>query len=244
MLFVTAAHLIAANYYVANNGKYANNGSIGSPWDVDKLNDTKLKPGDTVFFRGGTYKMSDPILIQSVNGTENAWITFKNYGSEKPVFDGINMPYTEEGDAIFALEFVSYVMVDGLHVKNSPMQGFSIWISEHVTIQNCFSDLSWKPGIGVWGDKVRMQWSSNIKVLNNEVKDPNSWDAPSRAGQDRPNAKWPPHESISIGRVRDFEVAYNLVYGGNKEGIDAKGPTTMASSTTTLFIARNGSLFI
>jgi len=31
-----------------------------------------------------------------------------------------------------------------------------------------------------------------------------------------------PHEAISIGGVENFEVAYNLVKDGKKEGIDVK----------------------
>ena len=50
---------------------------------------------------------------------------------------------------------------------------------------------------------------------------PNVW-AQWIPGGEKP--RWPPHEGITFARVEDFEIAYNILGNGDKEGIDCKGP--------------------
>jgi len=51
------------------------------------------QPGHTIQIRGGTYAPSTNIQILK-NGTASQPITLRNYGSERVILDGENMPYT------------------------------------------------------------------------------------------------------------------------------------------------------
>lgn len=80
-------------YYMSPRGNDNNNGTFSSPWKtLDRLqtaiSDGKIKPGDTVFFRGGDYLIHDQTdrnyYSWNIDGTESAPVTFKNYESEIP----------------------------------------------------------------------------------------------------------------------------------------------------------------
>ena len=45
----------AANYYISPTGSDSNTGTIGSPWKTFSFAVPKLKPGDTLILRDGTY---------------------------------------------------------------------------------------------------------------------------------------------------------------------------------------------
>jgi hypothetical protein len=215
---VGSAFVLAADYYVATNGNDSNPGTLSSPWKTLGKAGATAGPGDTVYIRGGNYPVTSTQYLAR-SGTASAWITFKNYANEIPVFTGTNLNTTPD-DAVIMVKEKSYILIDGLHVNESRGQGFSVFKGNYVTIRNCSTYLTWKSGIGVWGDLATATPSRNIKVLNNKVEKANSFDAP---GAD-PSLAQSPHEAITFGRVEDFEIAYNEVWGGDKEGIDAKGP--------------------
>jgi hypothetical protein len=205
---------------VATTGNDSNAGTSSSPWKTIAKAGATAQAGDTVYFKGGVYNVATPQHVVN-SGTSSAWISFKGVAGEKPIFDGTNLDVTTD-DAIMMIEDCSYILVENMHFRNSTGQGISIYISDNVTVQYCSTDLTWKSGIGIWGDKMLARWAHHIKILNNVIARPNSREAP---GAD-PNATQPPHESISFGRVSDYECAYNEVYGGHKEGIDSKGPNS------------------
>ena len=167
---LSAAPLNAATYYVAPYGQYTNNGSKYSPWDIPRLNDTTLQPGDTVYFRGGTYSVGETVKVVN-SGTASDWIVLAAYPGETPVLDATNILVTGD-DAVVLISDSDYIKIDGLHVVNSPMQGIVAYISSHIIIQNCYTDLTWKSGIAVWGDKMLQDISQYVYVYDNEVSRP------------------------------------------------------------------------
>src|SRR6185436_8196098 len=74
-----------AIYCVATNGNDANSGSIASPFaTLDKAAE-KLKPGDTLLIRGGTYNQT---MYCSSSGTPALPITIASYPGERAIIDG------------------------------------------------------------------------------------------------------------------------------------------------------------
>ncbi|HIK30579.1 MAG TPA: hypothetical protein IGS17_06305 [Oscillatoriales cyanobacterium M59_W2019_021] len=65
-------------YYVAPEGNDAHPGMIDRPWATPNKAATVLQPGDTVYLRGGTYRISQQILPQQ-SGTIDRWITYAGY---------------------------------------------------------------------------------------------------------------------------------------------------------------------
>ncbi len=212
-------HAPAATVYVAPWGDDANPGAFHQPKRNAQIALNALQPGDTLYFREGLYSLNGPLTL-SKSGSPDNWITIASAPGETAVLDGALA--ARDDDSILEVRGQNYVKIENLRLQNSKDQGISVWKSKHVVIQNNHTYNTYGPGIGVWGDAGAQVPSQYITVWNNKVEKPNSWDAPGEHPNPAPNH--PPHEGISLGRVEDFEVAYNEVWGGQKEGIDSKGP--------------------
>jgi hypothetical protein len=93
-LFIPSLLFSQNVYYVATTGNdITGNGTIGNPWlTVQKAVDATTTPGDTVFFRGGTYAFSqratiNPEQSHGANGVYANPIVFMSYPGEWAVFD-------------------------------------------------------------------------------------------------------------------------------------------------------------
>lgn len=104
-------------YYIAENGKDSNDGTIGSPKKNASSLVGVLKAGDTVIFRGGTY--NGIIVLQSKQGTEARPITFKSYPGEKVMLTSDNPDY------IFYLGHCKNIHIEGFTFAPTPSQGSS-----------------------------------------------------------------------------------------------------------------------
>jgi hypothetical protein len=79
--------LLASDWYVAPNGAHAGDGSVGSPWDLTTALDqpSAVKPGDTIWLRGGTYTGH---FVSHLQGTKNNPIVVRQYPGERATIDG------------------------------------------------------------------------------------------------------------------------------------------------------------
>jgi parallel beta-helix repeat protein len=74
--------------FVSNSGSDGNDGTLGSPWQTVGYGVSQLKPGDTLFIRGGTYAGSSNIInsdLIKIPGGENfraGVITIGGYAGE------------------------------------------------------------------------------------------------------------------------------------------------------------------
>lgn len=78
---------LAAQYYVSPQGLPTNNGSISSPWNLQTAlnHPAAVRPGDTIWLRGGTYSGS---FISYLRGTTSAPIIVRQYAGERAIIDG------------------------------------------------------------------------------------------------------------------------------------------------------------
>jgi hypothetical protein len=205
----------AGEYYVTPSGSGPGSGTFSDPWTDVQSALNRLNPGDTLNLRGGFYQPTSTLRL-SRSGQPGARITVRSHGNETAIIDGSVM----SSGSILQLNNADHVTVQGLRVQNSHNHGIHAYISDHLEILDNRTYNTWGPGIGVWGDAGQQIWSDQVRVLRNRVEKPNHDDAP---GYD-PSARWAPHEGITIARVSNFEVGYNEVWDGMKEGIDAKGP--------------------
>lgn len=119
MLIFIHINLNGASYFVSNTAKLTGDGSMLNPWTLQKAFDhpSALKPGDTVWIRGGIYTNDYDAQTSfncKTNGTLNAPIIFRNYNGERVLIDGAKS-YT-----IYAgLGNCSYTWFWGLEVINS-----------------------------------------------------------------------------------------------------------------------------
>ncbi len=88
----TTMSLKAAEFYVAPTGSSSAAGSISSPWDLQTAlnHPSSVKPGDTIWLRGGTHRLSNRVtkFISYLTGTSGAPITVRQYPGERATIDG------------------------------------------------------------------------------------------------------------------------------------------------------------
>ncbi len=83
LLTMTGFSASANTYYISTTGDNANPGTIDLPWRNIQYACNRVKPGDTIYMRGGLYR--DEQVTLSRSGTSDNWIVFRNYPGEKPV---------------------------------------------------------------------------------------------------------------------------------------------------------------
>lgn len=164
------------NYYMSPSGNDNNPGTEAAPWrTLDKVHAVRatLRPGDTVWFRGGDYVITDAnrsYYVLGGSGTAAAPIIYRNYQNEKPVIiydrtTADNAATAGSPNMIFAQD---YAVIDGLHFRQterSRLQGmngnalvarggrksaFAVY-GDGVTIRNCSIDNFSNVAIGNYG---------------------------------------------------------------------------------------------
>jgi len=114
LLGVFAIPARAATYYVATSGSDNAAGSQAAPWKTVQKAANTAAAGDTVIVGDGTYKES---VTFSRSGTSSSPITFKKAVGATPIVDGASLGGGAYS-AVVKLSGVSYVVLDGLTVRN------------------------------------------------------------------------------------------------------------------------------
>lgn len=214
-------------FYIALNGSDSNPGTLAQPWATINQAAKLLKAGDTVYLRGGTYRITEQIRPKS-SGSKNAWIVYASYPGEQAIIDAsdvkvgppVGTPPFPQDEGAFQVEKASYIRINNLKITNSYNGGFTINNSHHVELYNNTTDTTFSPGIAVWCHYKNGRGCEYNKIIGNTVTNANTFD---RVIPGFPKDWEAPHEGISIGDSYYFEVAYNHVYESDKEGIDVKG---------------------
>jgi hypothetical protein len=95
-------------FYVAPDGRSGNNGSQGSPWDLQTaLNQpSAVKPGAFIYLRGGTYRGA---FVSKLKGNATGWITVRALGNER-------VTLTNDGNPALEFRDTHYVRFWGLEI--------------------------------------------------------------------------------------------------------------------------------
>jgi hypothetical protein len=86
-------------FYVSPHGSASGNGSAGNPWDLSTAlnHPAAVRPGDTIWLRGGTYGNSQNEFSSRLTGTSSSPIKVRQYPGERATINGglgIHAPYT------------------------------------------------------------------------------------------------------------------------------------------------------
>jgi len=208
-------------YYISPTGSDSSGaGTFGSPWKTIAHAIPKLKPGDTLYARGGRYS-GQYYQWSSPSGTDGSPITFAAYPGETPVFDGQSL---DQWKRFLNLVGVDWIVVDGLTIKNYHGQG--IWMgwdgedfAEHITIRNNrLENIGTRPGED---HAIYVSWGNrDIVIENNFIKGVtgfgiHGWHAPGADGIKIINNIVRDAQSggIVLGDgVTDIEICNNILY--------------------------------
>lgn len=140
--FTLLVSLSAKNYFIAVDGSDLNTGAIDNPFASLSKAQSLVQAGDTVFIRGGTYKITEEEIMKyysiwayvfdmSKSGTGSKRICYWGYQDERPVFDLSDIKPAEKRVIVF------YVSGSYLHFKNFEIVGTQVTIVGH-TQSECF----------------------------------------------------------------------------------------------------------
>jgi hypothetical protein len=141
-LLACSAH--AATYFIAPDGLDTNPGSLARPFASITRAQEAVAPGDTVFFRGGTYRIRadqvaseerfwDYVFPITKSGTAQAPIEYRAYDKEAPVLDFSAVK--PEGHRVIAF----YVTASWVHFEGLEVIGVQVTLKNH-TQSECFEN--------------------------------------------------------------------------------------------------------
>jgi hypothetical protein len=192
-VFMTVISLSAKTYFIAVDGRDSNVGTIESPFATIKKAQSLVTAGDTVYIRGGTYKITeDQMMVPSngiwsyvfnmeKNGSDSKRIHYWGYKDERPIFDLSAVKPTDKRVIVF------YVSGSYLHFKNFEVVGTQVTIVGHTQSEcfrndggnnNIYEHLAMRDGMAIGFYLVK---GSNNLVLNCDAY--NNYDPVSDGGR-------------------------------------------------------------
>ena len=182
-------NLEAATYYIdGSNGNDSNPGTLALQWKTIGKANSRLKAGDTVYIRAGTYSSDSSEQINPANsGTSGNYITYQNYNDEVVTITGGSLHHAD-------LSNKSYIKIDGIRFYVAERRWILMENSHYNIIQNCEFDES-----HAWGGIYMFAPCNYNKFVNNTFID-----APINAVQ---NGTYPVDFIMSRGaRYNVFEA--------------------------------------
>jgi hypothetical protein len=171
-LLLSAALLLAlpafsAEYFVSNSGNNSNSGTISNPFKTIRYAVSKIKGGDIIYIRAGTY--NEPVELYEVTGTELKRTTVSAYNGETVIIDGTGINVGSGNGLVRS--FSQFTQFIGLTVRNSDQFGITLdqnnaahSIVSHCNVSDCVDT-----GIGEYADYCIIEYSRVYNTsLNNE----------------------------------------------------------------------------
>lgn len=132
ILVVPSLDASAGTYYLANDGSDEQSGTQSSPFGTFEHAIRVAEAGDTIYVRGGTYRLTTGVVIEK-SGAAGSPIKLWAYRTEKPILDfsgnprHANPPQPRADDSVAATRGAV-----GIHVSG----GGDYWHIKGLTIQN------------------------------------------------------------------------------------------------------------
>ena len=169
-------------HYVSASGSAAGDGSVNRPWDLATAlaHPGPVRPGDTIWLRGGTYGTGRDIFRSKLLGSADAPIIVRPYAGERAIINGWLQvgccdrdPHPSAGAYVWfwGLEFASSVADRTGQPAGAPYYGESkvldsadTWAAGSKFINNTIHDT--RMGISMWTEALDSEAYGNV-VYNN-----------------------------------------------------------------------------
>ncbi|HUK88988.1 MAG TPA: PKD domain-containing protein [Blastocatellia bacterium] len=154
LIGVAAADAQAATYYVSPSGNDSNSGTISSPFATPGHALNAASTGDTVYLRGGTYTLTQPLNV----GVDN--LTIASYTGESAAITGT----VNDTNVLLYMIYISSnnVSLVGLDISGGSYFGVKLESNTGTVIQNC--------NIHDNGcDNIKMYLSDNVLFEGNQM---------------------------------------------------------------------------
>jgi hypothetical protein len=229
LLLTGAARAAGAGrtFHVSPDGDDNGPGSLQRPWRSVEVATERLRAGDTLLLRRGTYRLARQVRFPHA-GTPGRPIRLASYPGETAELDAsdvvtsdLSPPGPEQRyNGAIQIERTAHIRIERLRLVKSHDAGITIRDSSHVVIRNNTIESTFSSGIAAWDTEHKGLTTRHIVVTGNTVIRPNIWEM-APAGREKDDIGTP-QEGISIAGAIGFEVSHNVVSDGGKEGIDVK----------------------
>src|SRR5690606_28994476 len=195
MLFTIGFSVSARTYYIAVDGDDNQEGTKSAPFATLNKAQSLVQSGDTVYFRGGTYKIKPEQIMTPTSGgiwahvfdmsksgaSENQRIYYFGYEGERPIFDMSDVKPADRRVVVFN------VSGSNIHFTNFEVISTQVTIVGHTQSEgfrndggnnNIYENLAMRDGMAIGFYLVR---GSNNLVLNCDAY--NNWDYISDGGR-------------------------------------------------------------
>ncbi len=213
LLTLASASAHAADFYVAPDAKSTGNGTIDNPWTLSTAiaHPAAVKPGDTIYLRGGTYLTPDRRAVSMyLRGAPGQYITLRSKPGEHVRIDGGF--YVQYGWVIIRdLEFASSRTQRTTTQKGSfpsdilQPSGIESMAPNVKVINNVIHDMS--TGVASWKQASDNEFYGNLVYYN-------GWQAP-----DRPHGHGAYMQNTSGNKV----LQDNIFFSGFELGLQLYG---------------------
>ncbi|QDV42832.1 Pectate lyase L precursor [Stieleria neptunia] len=162
LLVALAVPASASTFYVATDGDDSNRGTLEEPFGTIQRAQEFVSPGDTVFIRGGTYRMRESQIARTrrifahvidlhKSGSKGSRIKYWAYKYEKPKFDFSDVKPSGKRVHAFAIGG------SWIHIKGIEVVGVQVTVSGHTQSiciandgsHNVFEHLSMHDGMAI-----------------------------------------------------------------------------------------------
>jgi MYXO-CTERM domain-containing protein len=126
-----AGNAVAAEYYVSPTGSDSNPGTKDSPFATLQKGANTVAAGDTVWIRGGTYKITTPassgagIQLSKSGTSDTNRIKYWAYPGETPLFDFSNLTISTSGYTFGFVISGNWVHLKGIEECCVPMNSYA-----------------------------------------------------------------------------------------------------------------------
>lgn len=229
VVLICASSQAAANtYYVATNGNNNNPGTANAPWRTLQYAVDAIAPGDTILVKSGTYvgcrigKSGQVGAVKTLKAEPGAAVLINAPGPSNAHSSNIEIELFDST--------VSYWVIDGFEVANSPHHGIDIRITSHITVQNCYTHHNGTPTVR--GDGIFLSFSDYPLIQYNEtsfnsehgIYHSNSGDHPTiRGNRSHDNAACGMHFNGDLSQGGDGIISFaviekNIIYENGVKG--------------------------
>jgi len=229
VVLICASSQAAANtYYVATNGNNNNPGTTNAPWRTLQYAVDAIAPGDTILVKSGTYvgcrigKSGQAGAAKTLRADAGAMVLINAPGPSNAHSSNIEIELFDST--------VSYWVIDGFEVTNSPHHGIDIRITSYITVQNCYTHHNGTPTVR--GDGIFLSFSDYPLIQYNEtsfnsehgIYHSNSGDHPTiRGNRSHDNAACGMHFNGDLSQGGDGIISFaviekNIIYENGVKG--------------------------
>lgn len=105
-----------AAFFVSMTGDDNDVGSLAEPFATLRRGMRRLRPGDTLYARGGVYR--EFLEITRSGSADDGFITIRNYPGETPIIDGTTLTPGRGWSPLIGIRDQSYVRVKGFELRD------------------------------------------------------------------------------------------------------------------------------